>query len=125
MSNSKVELEKKIKKHCDIVMDELVQEAGSAGALVSRFVCLPNEDGDCDDMLDLYIEREGIERKLKTAEFTADLAGLSVDNSGGLLYWIWLDVGDEQNPDRVGHCHVAKSKDGIEIRWENLDLDLA
>lgn len=125
MGNSKEELEKKIKKHCNLVMEKLVQKAGSAGALVSRFVCLPNEDGNCDDMLDLYIEREEIERVLKTSEFKADLAGLSVDNFGGLLYWMWLDVGDEQNPDCVGHCQVIKNEEGLKIEWDYLNLGLA
>jgi hypothetical protein len=124
MTENKFELDRKIKTHCENVMAELVTNAGTAGALVSRFVCIPDKRGDCDDLLDVYFERKVIEEKLKTSELTPDLMGLSVDARGGLLYSICFDVGDEQEPGKVGHCFVDKSAEKTMIDWDYINLEL-
>ena len=125
MNKSKLELEQKIKTHCEIVMASVVAKAGTAARVVNKFVCLPNQDGNCDDMLDLYFERFAIEKAFKTTEFTADLGSLSVGDHGQLHYMLYLDVGDAQDPCGVGHCQVDNFKGEITVAWDYLDLEAA
>ncbi len=116
-------LEEKIKTHCEQVMQEVVSNAGTAGRVVRQFVCMPNEDGNYDDMLDIYYVRKGIQDKLSTGEFTVSLENLSVCKQGMLEYWLRVDVGVSEEPDRIGTCAVTKIDNQLQIQWEYFACD--
>jgi hypothetical protein len=114
----KKNLEEKIETHCEQVMQEVVSNAGTAGRVVSQFVCIPDERGNYDDMLDIYFVREGLQDKLSTKEFNVSLEHLSVCKQGMLEYWLRVDVGVSEEPDRIGACAVTKIDNQFQIQWE-------
>lgn len=124
MNNSKQLLKEKIKAHCEKVMHGVVSDVGTAGRLVSQFVCMPNEFGDYDDMRDIYYVRQGIQKKLSNDEFSVSLEHLRVCSQGGLEYWLRVDVGDSEAPARIGTCVVIKTDGEVGVQWENYELDV-
>lgn len=117
--------ERKIETHIDAVMQDIEQRAGSAGKVVSRFVCMPNKRGEYDDMLDIYFYREAIENKLRTHEFAVSLHHVSVCPHGTLEYWLRLDLFDTTSSTQIGQCMVGKSNGEISIDWEFLCMEEA
>ena len=117
-------LELEIKTHCKQVMQEILQATGSASSVVNQFVCIPDERGNCDDMLDLYFIRESIEEKLKTAKLTFELGGVSLSSEGTLQYWLLIDVGDSGEVDRIGRADVRCVDGIVKIDWEYIDEQL-
>jgi hypothetical protein len=124
MEKIKANLEEKLKAHCEQVMHGVVSDAGTAGRVVSQFICMPNEFGVYDDMLDIYYVRQGIQEKLSTAEFSVSLEHLRVCSEGSLEYWLRVDVGDSEVPDRIGTCEFIKTEGEVGVQWEYYELDV-
>ncbi len=114
-------LEEEIKTHCNTVMQEIVKSAGSASNVVNQFVCIPDENGNYDDMLDLYFIREAIEEKLSTPKLRCEIGSLSLSAEGSLKYRLLVDVGDDEVVDRIGRAEVEGANGLVKIGWEYID----
>ena len=119
--NQQKSLEDEIKTHCNTVMQEIVQSTGSASNVVNQFVCIPDENGNCDDMLDLYFIREGMEEKLSTPKLRCEIGSLSICADGSLKYRLLIAVGDDEVVDRIGRAEVEGVNGIVKIGWEYID----